>query len=139
MRTLLIGILCLSSFAMNAQILSANSVVGQFTLDKLEFSQQYDSNLVKLPPLRWSVYNQTGLNDCITIAQNLSFKRSLNYQNFYKSTLVGQFELSNNRLYIKNGFLYSMDNFTVESIDEQHLVLIEKFKMSQVRRTFRRN
>jgi hypothetical protein len=130
--------LILISTTTYSQILDKNLLIGRFVLDKLEISQQFDSNRIKLPPLSWSLYTQPGFNDSLYILENFAFKRSMNFQNTIKQTFQGALILQSDTLRIAEGYLFSENKLKIEFLDHQKMILIERFPMRCVRRTFKR-
>ena len=113
-------------------------LIGSFILEKLEISQQFDSNLVKIPLPVWSLYNNPSFMDSLVINDGLNFKRSFSFNKSAEQTLEGSLQLSNDTLMMRRGILFSIDFLIVERMDAAVLVLRERHKMRQVRRTFRR-
>ena len=113
-------------------------LIGSFILEKLEISQQFDSNLVKIPLPVWSLYNNPSFMDSLIINDGLNFKRSFSFNKSAEQTLEGSLQLSNDTLMMRRGILFSIDFLIVERMDAAVLVLRERHKMRQVRRTFRR-
>jgi hypothetical protein len=113
-------------------------IIGQFALEKLEISQEFDSNLVRRPPLKWSLYTAQGLSNKLIINEKMEFNNELSFQGFIQNSHGGQLNMSNDTLYIRQGFLFTQDSLTIEQLTADRLVLIEAFKMRCVRRTFRR-
>jgi hypothetical protein len=122
----------------NAQSLNQSLLVGNFSLVKLELSQQYDSNLVKLPPLVWTLYNNYDLSESLSINDYYNFKRSVVFKVGMDRIIEGSLAISQDTIRIYKGTLFTADKLWVEKINQDELVLIEKHKMRQVRRTFRR-
>jgi hypothetical protein len=120
------------------QILDKNLLIGRYVLDKLEISQQFDSTKAKLPPLSWSAYMQQGYSDSLYILDNFTFKRCMNFQNMIKQTFKGAVNIVSDTLRIAEGILFSEQFLKIEYLDRQRMVLIERFPVRCVRRTFRR-
>jgi hypothetical protein len=126
------------STATNAQSLNQSLLVGNFSLVKLELSQQYDSNLVKIPPLVWTLYNNYDLSESLYINNYYNFKRSVVFKVGMDRVIEGSLAISQDTIRIYKGTLFTSDKLWVEKMNQEELVLIEKHKMRQVRRTFRR-
>jgi hypothetical protein len=122
----------------NAQSLNQSLLVGNFSLVKLELSQQYDSNLVKIPPLVWTLYDNYDLSESLSINNYYNFKRSVVFKVGMDRVIEGSLAISQDTIRIYKGTLFTADKLLVEKMNQNELVLIEKHKMRQVRRTFRR-
>jgi hypothetical protein len=117
-------------------------LVGSFTLNSLEMSQELDSSKFVFPAMRWSRYEQNGLSDTLTIKDDFAFSRSLNFQNFFKYAYNGQFSVKQDvflTLFVLKGQLYTMPILKIESLNREGLVVIERFKTRWIRRSFRKN
>ena len=124
--------------ATNAQSLNQSLLVGNFSLVKLELSQQYDSNLVKIPPLVWTLYDTYDLSESLSINNYYNFKRSVVFKVGMDRVIEGSLAISQDTIRIYKGILFTADKLLVEKMNQNELILIEKHKMRQVRRTFRR-
>ena len=117
-------------------------LVGSFTLNRLEMSQTLDSNSRVFPPMRWSLYEQSGLSDTLTIKDGFEFARTVNFSNFYIQASTGQFGVKqegNLSLSILKGQLYTMPSLNIETLNREELVIIERFKTRWIRRVFTKN
>jgi hypothetical protein len=121
-----------------AQGLNQSLLIGNFYLEKLELSQQYDSNLVKIPPLVWTNFDINDLQEYLYINEYMNFKRSVYFRLGMDRTLEGNLSFSRDTIRINKGILFTIDYLVVERINQNEMVLIEKHKMRQVRRTFKR-
>jgi hypothetical protein len=141
MRVLgVLAIWAFSYFTCFSQNFQQNLLIGQFVLDKLEISESFDSNLVRLPPLRWANYTLNPFQDSISITDSTSlcFTRVMSFPNSIEQMLEGQLQMSNDSLKITDGFLFSEPMVFIQKLDKEQLILLERFKMRCVRRTFRR-
>jgi hypothetical protein len=121
-----------------AQGLNQSLLIGNFYLEKLELSQQYDSNLVKIPPLVWTNFDINDLQEYLYINEYMNFKRSVYFKLGMDRTLEGNLSINRDTIRINKGILFTIDYLVVERINQNEMVLIEKHKMRQVRRTFKR-
>jgi hypothetical protein len=127
-----------SNFSKPAVVTVDSTIQGQFALQLLEISQQFDSNLVKMPRLVWSKYEGLGLADTLSVASDLSFKRSVSSAYAAHAFLSGRFEKIGNQLFVRKGALFSINKLEIEQLNASTLVILEMHKMRVVRRTFKR-
>ncbi len=114
-------------------------LVGVYALEKVEMSQSLDSNSRTIPSLRWSLYEQSGLADSLTIGEDFAFSRSVNFLQHFEEVLTGQFSVKQDSQFtvsISKGSLYTLPILDIATLDSSQLVIIEKFKTRWMRRTF---
>ncbi len=124
-----------------SQTIDSCMLVGSFALKKLEMSQQLDSNSLIFPTMRWSLYEQKGLSDTLTIKDGFTFSRSVNCLNFYKQASIGQLMVKQDgilTILVSKGQLYTIPNLKIETLNNDELVVIERFKTRWVRRSFKK-
>ncbi len=142
MKPIITFILCSFYTFSFAQILDKPSLEGQFILEKIELSQQFDSNTVWIPTPIWSVVSNNTFSDTLTTtAKNDSFqiRRSLDWGIGVRQKFELFGALSGNQIITTRGFIFSPTTLLfIENVSDNQLVLIERYKMRQVRRTFRR-
>jgi hypothetical protein len=126
------------STSVEAQSLNQSLLIGNFSLEKIELSQQYDSNLVKIPLPVWTDFNMADLSEYLYINDYFNFKRSIYFRLGIDQSVEGNLSIDKNTLKINKGKLYTVDSFIIEKINATELILIERHKMRQVRRTFKR-
>ncbi len=117
-------------------------LVGSYALRKVEMSQSLDSNSRIIPPLRWSLYEQKGLADTLTIGEGFEFTRCVNFQNYFVQVLTGQFSVKQDSQFtvsISQGTLYTLPILSIAALTPSELVIIEKFKTRWMKRTFKKN
>ena len=117
-------------------------LVGTYALERVEMSQSLDSNSRSIPMLRWSLYEQSGLADTLTIGESFEFTRSVNFLNHYGQVLTGQFSVKQDSQFtvlVSTGTLYTLPTLNIEALTQSELVIIEKFKTRWMRRTFRKD
>ena len=123
------------------QMVDSCLLVGSFTLDRLEMSQQLDSNSRTIPSMRWSLYEHS-VADTLTIKDDFGFVRSLNFQSYFNQISTGQFKVKQDSLFtlaITKGQLYTMPILNIETLNRGELVIVERFKTRWMRRTFHKN
>ncbi|MBL7815868.1 MAG: hypothetical protein JNL70_12710 [Saprospiraceae bacterium] len=116
-------------------------LVGAYTLKRLEMSQQIDSNSRVFPTMRWSLYEQSELLDTLMIHDNFEFNRKVNFRQFHNQTSTGQFVVQQDSfltLSVLKGQLYTIPKLNIETITNDELVIIERFKTRWIRRTFQK-
>ena len=114
-------------------------LVGAYALEKVEMSQSIDSNSRSVPNLRWSLYEQSGLADSLTIGEDFAFTRSINFLQHFDEVLSGQFSVKQDSqftVFVSKGSLYTLPTLNIDVLDSSQLVIIEKFKTRWMRRTF---
>ncbi|NJN34328.1 MAG: hypothetical protein HC817_08830 [Saprospiraceae bacterium] len=142
MKPIITFILCSYCTFGFAQIVDKSLIEGQFVLEKIEISQQFDSNAVWISTPIWSVVTNNTFSDTLTtVAKNdsLHISRSLDWGIgvHQKFALFGV--LSGNQVIVARGFIFSPSTLLfIENVSDSQFVLIERYKMRQVRRTFRR-
>ena len=132
-------LLFFSSFPVFAQVSDSCLLVGTFSLDRLEMSQSIDSNSRVIPTIRWSLYEQSGLQDTLTIKDGFEFVRTVNFSNFYTQVSIGKFKVRQDNellLTVAKGQLYSMPDLQIETLNNAELVIVEKFQTRWIRRKF---
>ena len=111
-------------------------------LEKVEMSQSLDSNSRTIPSLRWSLYEQSGLADSLTVGEDFTFTRNVNFLQHFNQVLSGQFNVKQDSQFtvtISNGSLYTLPILDIAALNATQLVIIEKFKTRWMRRTFKKN
>ena len=117
-------------------------LVGVYALEKVEMSQSLDSNSRTIPLLRWSLYEQSGLADSLTIGEDFAFTRNVNFLQHFDQVLSGQFNVKQDSQFtvtVSNGNLYTLPVLDIVELNSSQLVIIEKFKTRWMRRTFKKN
>lgn len=117
-------------------------LVGVYALEKVEMSQSLDSNSRTIPLLRWSLYEQSGLADSLTIGEDFAFTRTVNFLQHFDQVLSGQFNVKQDSQFtvtVSNGNLYTLPVLDIVELNSSQLVIIEKFKTRWMRRTLKKN